>query len=957
VVKGTTNGVITDNDGKFSLANVPDNATIQFSFVGMKTQEVAIAGKSTVNLKMEEVTVGIEEVVAIGYGTMKKSDLTGSVARANMELFREKPNTNLMQSLQGNVPGLNVGITTSSGESPAMSIRGLNSISGSTSPLIVVDGIIFRGSLSDISPNDIDAVDVLKDASSAAIYGSESANGVIIITTKKGKKNGKPMLNYSTNYSIQEPTNVLTPQHRDGFIQQLKDAQWQQAYLAPEYTKENPNFKPTFFYKTIEDGYNNGTDTRWLDLVSQNSYIQNHNLSINGSNENSTYYISSSFADQKGYIVNDDYKRLTFRINLENKITNWLTIGTNTFVTFADYSGISPSMGDAYILSPLASPYDANGEKVMYPYGLVINPLVASDKDDSDKRLDLFGNVYGLINIPKIKGLTYKLNLSGNYRSTRRYQFDKYAENRQGRGSKDYGVTYDQTFDNILDYSKTIKDHYLKLTLVFGYEEREYDGTNSSSAFFTRMAMGYNRLQDGQADKQVVGTSAWSERSNYSMGRFVYNFKNKYLLTSTLRRDGFSGFGENKKIGYFPSIALGWVATEEEFAKTLFPFVNYLKFRSSYGQNGNRTVGRYETLAKMSSSNMYIFGDGASPQLGQTISSLSNQDLGWETTTGLNLALDFAVLSQRLRGTFEYYNTSTHDILYAVNLPTITGFNTINTNIGKVDNWGIEATLSSTNIKNKNFTWESTINFSLTRNEVVSILGIDNNKDGKEDDLISSNLFIGKSRQTIYNYNVLGIYQLTDKDIMTGYKPGQYKIEDINGDKTITPGEDRQFLGNALPSYRFSILNTFDYKNFSLKVFLNSIQGGKDYYLGNNTPNAGSWSDGTNVENYNMVEEFDYWTPSNPNAEYRQIFLKGSIDPTIYRSRSFVRLQDVSLSYNFGNKTLKKCNIGDLKIFISGQNLYTWTKWKGWDPETGQGVYYVGIPVLKNYTIGLNVTF
>ena len=959
--KGAGKSMITDSNGAFSIDVKKDVKSLIFSYVGMERQEIPVVGKSTINVTMVEASIGLDTVsVAIGYGTMKKSDLTGSVVKADLESFREQPNTNIMQSLQGSVPGLNVGMSTTAGSTPSLSIRGLNSLSGSTDPLIVLDGTIYHGNISDINPDDIESIDVLKDASSTAIYGSQAANGVLIITSKRGQKAGKPVLNYSAYYTTQQPSNMLTPLNRDEYIQKVKDASWQQSRLAPDYTTPNPDYKLAFIYQTVADGYVAGTNTNWLDLISQDSYIQNQNISVSGNNGGSNYYISTSFADQAGYIINDKYKRWTVRINLENKVNNWLTIGTQAFSAFDNYSGASPDIRGAYLLSPLVSPYESDGKTLnLYPQGPVDNPLMSSEQDDLDKRLNLFGNFYGIVKLPFIKGLTYRVNYSNDYRVSRHFNFDKYAQNLQGSGYKNYATDYDWTIDNILNYETSFNDvHNLNATLVYGREKRQCEGTNSSSAIFTNMALGYNGLGNGNIDQQTVSTTAYEENSLYSMARLQYDFKHKYFLTSTIRRDGFSGFGANKKIGYFPSVAVAWTASEERFVKNNLPIFNFLKFRASYGESGNRTVGRYGTLARMSSEYVYVYGNGGSPVIGQTISSMQNSNLGWETTEGLNLGIDFGILSQRIRGSVDYYSTNTRDILYDIQIPTITGFSTITTNIGKVHNWGIEALVTSTNIKTQNFQWESTIDFSLNRNEVVSILGLDNNHDGKEDDLISSGLFIGKSRGAIYSYNVLGLYQLGDANIMAGYYPGTYKMEDLNGDGTISAAMDRKILGYSLPSYRFSLLNSFKYKNWTLRAFINSIQGGKHYYYGNNTPQSeGAWISGDNIANWNIVKEWNYWTPENPNAEYRRLDKPGAIDPAIYRQRNFIRLQDVSLSYDFKKNFLNKLNFKTLKVYASGKNLYTWTKWKGLDPETGIGIAPGGYPVLRSYTFGVNLLF
>lgn len=966
IVKGTTQGSISDANGKYTI-NVDDpNATLVFSFIGFTSQEVQVGNQTTINITLAESAIGLDEVVVVGYGTMKKADLTGAVVKADIEAFKEAPNVNILKSLQGSVPGLNIGMTTTAGSEPLMSIRGQNSISGSNNPLIVLDGIIYNGQLVDINPDDIESVDILKDISSTAIYGSRAANGVILLTTKKGKRYDKPMITYSGYVTIQNPYLTLTPKNREEYINKIGDVYWEEAYLGPDYTEPNPSWDPVnkMTKEGTISGYEKGYETDWLDLMSQQSYIQNHNLSIRGSNNQTSYFLSTSISDEHGFIINDTYKRWNTRINLENKITEWMKIGIQSFVNSSDYSGVSPMLRDGYLMPPVAVPYDENGDLIKQPVPPIYNPLLNIQNDDLDKRFNLFGNFYTAFDILPIEGLTYRINFSNNYRTDRKYNFNPNGATYQGSGYKTYGNYLDWTFDNIFSYQRIFNEvHELNATLVFGWESREGEGTNATSAIFGNMDLGYNFLEGGEVEKQLVSTNAWEEFSLYNMGRVNYKYNNKYLFTGTIRRDGFSGFGEDKKIGYFPSGAFAWVIGEENFVKDNVNWLNYLKLRLSYGLSGNRTIGRYSTMAKVYSDYVYLFGDGSSPVTGQSIISMENNSLFWEPTLGLNIGADFGVLNNRIRGFFEYYQTSTTDLIYRVNIPYATGFNSVLTNIGEIQNNGLEFSVITENIKKSNFHWQSTFNFSRNKNEVVSILGYDDDDDGVEDDLISSGIFIGEPLGSIYDYHVEGIYQLDDEDIPSGYFPGTYIVRDISGpegekDGLITEAHDRDILGYASPAYRFSIQNTFEYKNWTFRVFIHSIQGGKNGYLKNNRPqDDGAWNNSVNISGWNTVNEWDYWTPRYPGAEYRRLDRFGAIDPNIYRQRSFIRLQDVSLAYNFNNTFLGKSKISNLKLYISGKNLYTWTKWVGLDPETGSGIKAGGFPVLRSYTFGVELSF
>ena len=969
VVKGTTTGVITDMDGNYTLPKVPENTTLVFSFVGMKTQEMTVGNKTTINVVLAEETIGIEEVVAVGYGTMKKSDLTGSVTRANIGSFKESSNVSLTQSLQGVVPGLNVGQVTAAGQDASISIRGRTTISGTTSPLIVLDGVIYRGNLVDISSQDIESIDVLKDASATAIYGSQASNGVLIITSKKGKDLGKPVVSYSGTYTYQLPSNTIRLGNSEDYINKIKTMYLNTAYLAPDYTKENPNFNVSTYLadKNAVDGYANGINTDWWNLTTNKSgQIQDHNLSITGKSQLSSYFFSVGYLDQSNILINDKYRRYNVRLNLENEITRWMKLGIQTFLTSSDLSGATASISDVQSLVPVAPAYDANNQLVQYPYKTYVNPLLQIQQDNLDKRLNLFGNFYADIDVPFIKGLNYRASFSQNLTLNRNYNFDKTASNFQGTGIKNNSYEYDWSLDNILTYKKNIKKHAINVTLVYGMESRENEGTNATAQIFQNDVLGYNALEAGQADQMLLSSSAWDEKSFYSMGRLHYAYNNKYFVTATLRRDAFSGFGANNKVGYFPSMALAWTISEESFLKENTPWLNQLKLRFSNGSNGNRTVGRYATLAKLSSATRYLYGDGGTPVMAQWVSSLANSDLKWEKTATSNLGIDFAVFNSRLSGSMDAYVGNTSDLLYNIDIPVVNGFGSIATNIGKMQNKGFELALNGTPVKQKDFRWDVALNFSMNRNKVVSINGTDVNKDGVEDNIISSDagnsIIMGKPYGVWYDYDITGMWQIADAaNIPTGFTFGTYKIRDISGpegkpDGAWTAAYDRKIVGYKDPSYRFSVLNTLNYKRLELKIFVNSIQGGHSYYK---AVAAGNWA---NIDNLKMLNSpgWDWWTPENPDAKYRKIGdypkpVGENVHP--YSSRSFIRLQDVSLSYSFDSGLLKKYGLRNCKVFVSGKNLKTWSNWEGWDPETGAGLTPGGVPVMKSYSVGLNVEF
>jgi len=962
VVKGTTKGTISDDEGNYTLSDVSSDASLVFSFVGMKTQEITVAGKNTLDVVMEAETIGIGEVVAIGYGTMRKSDLTGSVSQIGEESIVQRSTTTLTDALQGATPGLNVGQVNSVGQQPSITIRGRTSISGQQSPLIVLDGVIFRGRLIDINPNDIGSIDILKDASSTAIYGSQATNGVIIVTTKTAKASDKPIINYTGRYSFQEPSKNFETESPEEFLQRVEAAHFFESRTEESgYLESNGTWDITTVFSTPEqmDAYTNGNPTDWYNLLtSDRMYAYTHNLSMSNRNETSGYFISFGYTDQQGYMANDDYDRWNARINIDNSLTNWLDIGVQSFFTSSDYSGLNVGPDDIYNHPPFAPAYNEDGSYVTSPNSTTINPLYVMDADNLDKEINLFGNVYADIKIPFIKGLSFRTNFGTNYNTTSFYRFSVYADNFLGEGAKNERRQTDWSNDNILTFKRNFnKKHDVNIVAGYGREKREYTFTSASATGFNSPVLGYNNLQAGIAELQTASSNAWLETSLYYMGRAHYRYNDKYMFTATIRRDGFSGFSENHKYGVFPSAAVAWDASKEAFLKdNILRGFDQFKIRMSYGANGNRTIGRYQTLARLGEGFRYVDADGIS-LYAKDIATLASPNLKWETTTGINLGLDFSVLNSRLSGSIEYYSNNTKDLLYNVDIPGISRFQSFPDNLGKMHNNGLELSVASVNINQADFKWTSQFNFSRVRNELKELLGFDNDGDGKEDDLVSEGLFIGESLGTIYTYYTNGdIWQFGDEIPVTA-DVGSYKVEDFEEDGVINP-DDRKIIGYREPSYRFSIGNDFTYKNWELSIFINSVQGSDKYYLGQDEfdfiyPNSFAW------ERDLFPRDMDFWLPENPDARYERlgVEISGGIKAWHYIPRSFVRLQDVNLAYNFKSSFLSRYHIRSLRLYFHGKNLHTWTKWPGWDPETGQGITRSGRPVTRSYTFGIDVKF
>jgi TonB-linked SusC/RagA family outer membrane protein len=974
VVKGNTSlGTITDIDGKYNIAVPSTNSVLQFSYIGYLGQEIPVDSKPEINVIMHEDTKSLDEVIVVGYGTMRKKDLTGSVVRVNLDAIQESPNVNLLSSMQGTTAGLNVGAITKAGEEPEISIRGRNSLSGTQSPLIVLDGMIYRGKLIDLNPNDIVSVDVLKDASAAAIYGSQASNGVLLITSKSGKTMKKATVDYSFTYTLQSIANKdMLPEDAAGYLRKVSDRYLGESRIGQDMLTLNPNFDPlSKCFPGVAEGQAKGIDNNFWDLLTnKHPYIQAHSLSVSGRNESTSYFLSFGYTQQENVVINDNYKRYNFRINLDTKITDWLKVGVQSFLTLGNQSGVSPSISDIITMPPQIQYKTNDGDLILQPYRGGYNIFWNNLQDDLNERLNLMGNFYADIDIPFIKGLNYRLNVSQNLIQNKRYNFDSLGDNLQGQGYKQNNSEYQYMIDNILSYRRTFGLHAISGTFVYGIEKRQYENTTATASNFSNKTLGYDRLQVGDAARNSISTAAWQEASLYQMLRGGYIYDERYIFNATVRRDGFSGFGKNNKTGIFPSAAAAWRISSENFMKNVH-LVDDLKLRVSYGLNGNRTVNRYQTLAQVGTDGTaargYFYGQAGTAQLGQLITSMPNSNLKWETTKSLNLAVDFDILNHRLFGTVETYVANTFNLLYNINIPLMNGFGSIATNIGKLNNKGVELTLTGVPVRTKDFSWDITFNFSLNRNKVVSILGPDAN--GIEQDIASSKIFIGQPYGVAYDYKIIGMWQVDDSNagrIPSGFTYGSYKLESSKADGSITAADDRHILGYYDPSYRFSFLNSFKYKDLELKFFINSIQGGNNYYLGQpgrTLPNP------DNTQGSNSFK-FDYWTPENPNARYRQIGQYATVtgfEFSPYVSRSFIRLQDVTLAYDFSKKLLDKLKINRVKVFLNAKNLLTITDWDGWDPEPngdatlptppGIGLDTNAYPLLKSYSFGLNFTF
>ncbi len=957
-VKGTHLATITDVDGNFSLDATPGNE-LTISYIGYASIMTQPEKDMYVILK-PDIKV-LSDVVVVGYGTQNRQAITGAIAKADLDTYNIVPTNNIMETLKGTIPGLNIGGINSAGAVGSYSIRGQNSTSGNT-PLIVVDGAIYSGSLADISSDDIESFSVLKDASAAAVYGSRSANGVILIQTKRGRsKDGKPVFNANISYGISNELKRPKLYDAKGYLQRILDirtANGQEAdpgkitmYLQPI---EQKNYEATSDHQaTITDPYS---------LFSQNAFAFKSNLSVSNSTDKFNYYISANITNQHGVVLNDNYKNFAGRINVSSNLTSWLTTGIKTFFSYRDYSGSTPDMVQVCHTSPYASMKDENGNYLEFPQTTTSfeSPYWSMETANLEKYYNLDAIFDMTVKCPWIKGLSYTMTFSNNLRFSRDYYF--YDENttngigKNGVGDRRHGKNYNTLLDNIIKYNNTFANkHNIDITLLYSRERNTYDSTEAYAEDFDNTVLGYNSLEDGKIQKTYSGAGSSADIGYMARGTYTYN--HKYSVTGTVRRDGCSAFSKNKKWGTFASGGLNWNITKEDFMKHA-DFIDNLAVRLSYGSNGNQSISPYSTLAKVST-DKYIYAGQDKYAITQYISSFALDNLGWEKTTGTNVGLDFSLFGERLSGSIDAYITNTKDLLFNLSIPYISGKSSIKSNIGKIRNKGLEISLHSLNVKGKTFSWDSDFAFSLNRNKVVTILGEDNDGDGKEDDLISSGYFIGRSLGTIYTYRVIGMWQQSDEDdgtIMQGMRPGDYKLEDVDGDGKITSVKDRQFIGKTNPNFRWSLTNTFHYKELSLMVYINSIWGGNGYYLsGSNTPYRDGYCNNYNINHY----VYDYWTPTNTDAIYpRPDYNKNArYKGTKYFDRSFIKLQKLALSYDL-TKVAKTVGLNKTVVTLSADNLLTFAPhWHGLDPETNQGLVDSAVPSIRTYLMTLMFNF
>lgn len=991
--KGTTRGTITDADGKFIMTTSGKDVILSFSFIGYVTKEVPANGNKKMNVTLLEDTQDLEEVVVIGYGTAKKKDLTGAISTVKTEKLEAESPRSVQDLLRASASGLSIKMSTDAAGSADLQVRGKNTLSAGSSPLLVLDGVIYEGDLKDVNPIDIQSIDVLKDASSVAVYGAKASNGVIAITTKKGKT-GKPVVNFNANVGLVQRSLLPGTVNGAGFIKFRQE--YEEGKITPEemakypgkftdprllegvdplawynYTQEVPvttlpaedqmlsAWLSRLNLKTIEiDNYLNGVETNWDDIVFQTGLQQDYTASVSNRTDDFSYYWSMGYADREGVKVGDRYTNFRTRLNLESKVTNFLTIGLNSSFSTRDGGYQACDIGQRENNSPfttneidnLDSPYR------MYPSGdnNGKNPFFDNlYRDKRDITHTLNANIYAQLKLPF--GIEYQMNFTPYYSWYEFMQNESSGhpewEGKHGNAERKTTKNFKWQMDNIIRWKRKFNNaHNVEVTLLANAEKGQFWETVAKNTQFSPSdVLGYHNI--GAGTFPVVSSNDTYRTGDALMARLYYSYKDKYMLTASARRDGYSAFGQMNPRATFPAFALGWVFTSEEFMEKSNTWLNYGKLRFSWGQNGNRDIGQYDALASLNSGlHPYIDQNGNIYITSQVyVNRMANTGLKWERTASYNIGLDFSLFGDILRGSVETYMAETNDLLVNRSLPTIIGFSEVKANLGKLTNKGFEMSLDADIIKRENFHWTSAGTFSFNRRKIRKLYGdmenvLDENGNvigQKEADDYKNKWFIGHDTDQIWNYKRDGVWQLGEEEEAAKYgnKPGDFHYIDQNSDGVLDD-KDRIFQGYTTPRFMWSWRNelTF-YKDFSLSFMMYSHVG--QYGTLNRAAN--------NVElaDRHSVVDIERWTKDNPTNDYGRLGSKNLGDN--YVKKTFVRLENVTLSYNVPKNLLKKILVQNMRLSLSVRNAAVLSKWNFGDPEGGD-------VTPRTYNLGVNFT-
>ncbi len=989
--KGTTVGTVTDMDGNFKMKKPEKSHILVFSFVGMESQEMDVRGKTALAVKMRNSNVNLQEVVAVGYGTVAKKDLTGAVAKVDMSEMQDAPVKSFEEALAGRVSGVQISSTDGQpGSAMNIVIRGGNSITQSNSPLYVIDGFPMESSDNlGINPADIESIDVLKDASATAIYGAEGANGVIIITTKAGIE-GAPRITYDAYYGIQKITkemDMLTPYQYVVYQNEIDPDETYSRWL-------KNGERDLDYYKDVK-----GID--WQNQIFRTAPYQNHYLNITGGNKKTKYTATISYFDQEGVLINSGFSRILGKLRLDQTVNDKLKVGLQFSYNRDKKYGTPPSVSSSssasgYLMysvwayQPMSSDDDVNLlDQLVDPdtdtdNDYRFNPVLSAKNEIRDRFYDVI-NVNGYAEYELIKGLKYKFS-GGLNNSLQKYEYFNGSQTRLGYensslGGPNGGVTHYEyrkwLVDNILTYDKKIKDHKFNVMAGLSMEDNSSSIFGAEALYVDDESLGIDALDLG-TPTEITSSSSESTLKSF-ISRLNYNYKSKYYFTGTFRADGSSKFSKQNRWGYFPSASIAWRASEEQFLKPVKQISN-LKVRLSWGITGNNRVDDFASSAQLGS-DYYAFNDELSQAV--YISQLENADLKWESTEQTDLGVDFGLLDSRINITADIYRKTTRDLLLDANLPATTGFDTAYKNIGSMRNQGLEFSLNTVNIDNPKFKWTSSFNISFNRNKV---LALSNNEESMTSSVSWDYWWrevpayiakVGKPIGQIWGVIWDGVYQLDDfneiggnyvlkgnvpanGDTRSTIQPGYIKYKDLNGDGTVD-SDDNVIIGNTQPKHTGGFSNTFEIGPFDLNFLL-------EWSYGNDVLNANRLIfESTSTYGRNQfATTADHWSVDNQDSKLHVPLGDG---PNYYSTRvvedgSYLRLKNIMVGYTFNKALLKKMKINSLRVYLKGQNLYTWTNYTGFDPDVntrGTGLTksfdYSAYPEAKLVTIGLKLVF
>ncbi|WP_149243416.1 TonB-dependent receptor [Dyadobacter sp. 32] len=996
VIKGSTAGTTTDIEGKYKLT-VPENGAILiFSFVGYVSQEMAVGTRTRIDVKLQADIKALNEVVVVGYGTQKRGDITGAVASISAKDINGLPTASLDGALTAKMPGVYVAQSTGTpGGGLSVRVRGTGSIGAGNEPLYVIDGFPVTADysqtnnpLKSLNPNDIESIEILKDASSTAIYGSRGSNGVVLVTTKGGKS-GKMKVDIDTYTGVQRVTKTMDLMNAREFAQYIKDSR-NNAWVDAGGKPEDPNSARSAIYQILPalqnpDALGEGTD--WQNEIFRQAATHNVQLTLSGGNDNVRYMTSGGYYKQDGIILNSGFERYSFRVNLEAQATKKFKMGLNLTPAYTISNPTNSEghwSGGGIVLSALtiAPHLPVYNEDGTYTTGLnlgngfssIENPVkLAKERVNRMNELRLLGTVYGEYKL--LNSLTYKLLLGTDLQNATTKTFRPSIVGNDGAvppvipsGTNENRNSYNWLIEHTLNFAKSWNKH--NVNVLGGFTAQK---VNSQYAFISSTNFPNDLVETLNAGIVSSATTTADEWSLLSfLARANYSYASKYLFTATMRRDGSSRFGENNKWGVFPSISAGWRISEEAFMKNI-PVVNELKLRASYGHTGNNFIGNYDHVGLLAKRN-YVLGSGTGSVVnGLGPNRISNPNLSWEKNKQMDVGLELGLFQNRIFIVADYYKKITSDLLLNVPTPSITGYTTARQNIGKIENKGWELGLTTRNL-DKSLKWTTDFNISFNKNKVLALGPSGEPLYGNYQVTSSHITQIGSPMGNFYGYEAIGIFQTQDEinnnPSFADSKPGQLRFRDVNNDGKLST-DDRTILGNSQPAFIYGLTNTLSYKGFDVNVLLQGVQGNEILHLGrrfyaNYAGTANGLSEMTNSwksaqdpgdgKTPRVNRDLNRYSNSNASANITSIFVEDA---------SFLRIRNIAFGYSVPAKVLEKAKLRALHVYVNLQNPVTWTKYTGYNPEVNvqgasslePGIDYGGYPIAKVYTVGLNIGF